>query len=172
MGADADYTIEKKLFWIHPHAKSFFEMCFKNESLDIAIWTTALKQSTTRFLKKLVSETLQDKFLFKWTASDCKPQKGHKVIDNSTKVIHTKSLKKVWEMHTQYDATNTIIVDCLIERVKENPKENVILAPPFIGANQGDNWLINELWRILHKLNKATDVRAILKDVQLYLEVP
>ena len=47
MGADADYTIEKKLFWIHPHAKSFFEMCFKNESLDIAIWTTALKQSTT-----------------------------------------------------------------------------------------------------------------------------
>ena len=154
MGADADYTIEKKLFWIHPHAKSFFEMCFKNESLDIAIWTTALKQSTTRFLKKLVSETLQDKFLFKWTASDCKPQKGHKVIDNSTKVIHTKSLKKVWEMHTQYDATNTIIVVCLIETVKENPKENVILAPPFIGANQGDNWLINELWTILHKLKR------------------
>ena len=75
-------------------------------------------------------------------------------------------------MHTQYDATNTIIVDCLIERVKENPKENVILAPPFLAANEGDNWLIHELWRTLHKLNKATDVRAILKDVQLYLEVP
>lgn len=43
MAADADYTIEKKLFWIHPHAKTFFEMSFKNESLDIAIWTTALK---------------------------------------------------------------------------------------------------------------------------------
>ena len=50
MGVDADYTIEKKLFWIRPHAKSVFEMCFKNESLDIAIWMTALKQSTTRFL--------------------------------------------------------------------------------------------------------------------------
>lgn len=156
MGADANHKIEKKLFWIHPQAKSFFEMCFKNESLDIAIWMTDLKQNTTRFLKKLVSETLQDKFMFKWTALDCKPQKGHKFIDNSTKVIHTKSLKKVWEMNTQYDATNTIIVDCLIERVKENPKENVILAPPFIGANQGDNWLIHELWRIFHKLNKAT----------------
>lgn len=24
MGADVDYTIEKKLFWIHPHEKSFF----------------------------------------------------------------------------------------------------------------------------------------------------
>ncbi len=57
-----------------------------------------------------------------------------------------------------------IIVVCLIERVKENPKENVILAPPFIGAIEGDNWLIDELWRMLHKLNKATDVRAILKD--------
>ena len=45
-------------------------------------------------------------------ASDCKPQKGHKAIDNPIKVIHTKSLKKVWEMHTQYDATNTLIVDC------------------------------------------------------------
>ena len=33
-------------------------------------------------------------------------QKGHKSIDNLTKVIHTKSLKKVWEMDTQYDATN------------------------------------------------------------------
>ncbi len=64
MGADVDYTIEKKLFWIHPHAKSFFEMCFKNESLDIAIWTTALKQSTTIFLKKFVSETIQDKLVF------------------------------------------------------------------------------------------------------------
>ena len=74
-------------------------------------------------------------------------------------------------MHTQYDATNTIIAVCLIERVKENIKENVILSPPFIGENQGDNWLINELWRILHKLNKAKDVRAILKDVELYLEV-
>ena len=57
-------------------------------------------------------------------------------------------------------------------REKENLKENVILAPPFIAANEGDNWLIHELWRILHKLNKATDVRAILEDVQLYLEVP
>ena len=43
MGAVADYKIEKNSFWIHPHAKSFFEMCFKNESLDIAIWMTALK---------------------------------------------------------------------------------------------------------------------------------
>lgn len=102
----------KKIFWIHPHAKSFFEICFRNESLDIAIWMTALKQRTRRFLKQLVLETLQDKFVFKWTASDCKPQKGHKVIDNSMKFIHTKSLKIVWEMHTQYDATNTIIVDC------------------------------------------------------------
>ena len=137
MGADADYTIENKLFWIHPHAKSFFEMCFKNESLYIAIWTTSLKQSTTRFLKKMVSETLQDKLVFKWTASDYKPQKGHKVIANQTKFIHTKPLKKVWEMHTQYDATNTIIVDFLIERVKGNPKEILILAPPFVGENQG-----------------------------------
>ena len=24
METDADYTIEKKLFWIHPHAKTFF----------------------------------------------------------------------------------------------------------------------------------------------------
>ena len=59
MGADADYTIEKKLFWIHPHAKTFFHMCFKNEYLDITIWTTALKQSTTRVLEKLVSETFK-----------------------------------------------------------------------------------------------------------------
>jgi len=36
-----------------------------------------------------------------WIASDCKPQKGHKVIGNPTKVIQTRSLEKVWEMHTQ-----------------------------------------------------------------------
>ena len=59
MGADVDYTIEKKLFWIHPHAKEFFEMCFKNEYLEIAIWMTALKESTTRVLKKLVLETFK-----------------------------------------------------------------------------------------------------------------
>lgn len=63
-------------------------------------------------------------------------------------------------MHTQYDATNTIILDCSLESVNDNPKENVILAPLIIGTNQEDNWLINVLWRMLHKLKKATDVRA------------
>jgi len=43
MGTNVDYTLEKELFWIPPHAKTFFEMCFKNESLDISIWTTTLK---------------------------------------------------------------------------------------------------------------------------------
>ena len=132
MGTDADYIIEKKLFWIHPHAKTFFEMCFKNEYFEIAIWMTTLKQNTTIVLKKLVLETLQDKLVFMWTASECKPKKGHKAINNPKKGIHTKSLKKVWEMHTQYDATNTIIVDCSLERMQGNPKENVILAPQLI----------------------------------------
>jgi len=78
----------------------------------------------------------------------------------------------VWETHTQYDATNTIIVGCSLESVKDNPKENVSLAPPFIGTDQEGNWLFNELCRMLHKLKKATNVRATFKDVQLHLEVP
>jgi len=49
-------------------------------------------------------------------------------------------------------------VDFSLESVKEHPKENAILFPPFIGTNKEDNCLINELWRMLHKLNKATDV--------------
>ena len=57
-----------------------------------------------------------------WTASECKPKKGHQAIDNPKKGIHTKSLQKVWEMHTQYDATNTIIVECSLQRMKGNPK--------------------------------------------------
>ena len=75
-------------------------------------------------------------------------------------------------MHTQYDATNTIILDCSLERTKGNPKKNVILAPQFIGSTQGDNWLIDELWRMLIKHNKEIDVQAILKDVQSHLIVP
>ena len=69
-------------------------------------------------------------------------------------------------MHTQYDATNTIIVDFPLERMKGNPKENVILAPPFIVTTQEDIWLIDELWRMFIKRNKETDVQAILKNVQ------
>ena len=121
MGRAADYTIEKKSFWFRPHAKTFLEMCFTKESLDIAIWTTSLKQNTTRVMKNLVSETLQAKFLFTWTASDCKKQKEKNAIDNSTQVIYKKHLKKVWRMYSQYDATNTILVDCSMETKKENP---------------------------------------------------
>jgi hypothetical protein len=40
-------------------------------------------------------------------------------------------------------------VDCSLERVKENPEENVILATPYIPKNQEDKWLINELWRMM-----------------------
>lgn len=164
MGRVADYTIEKKSFWFHPLSNNFLQMCFKNESFDIAIWTTTLKQNTKKVFKKLVSEISQDQLVFMWAASDCKLQKGHKAIDNPTEVIHTKSLKKVWEMYTQYDATNTVIVDCSLERVKENHEENVILATPYIPKNQESNWLVNELWRMLSKINKERDVRATLKD--------
>ena len=165
MGRAADCTIEKKSFWFRPHAKTFLDMCFKKESLDIAIWTTSLKQNTTRVLKKLVSETLQAKFLFTWTASDCKQQKGKNAIDNSTQVIYKKHLKKVWRMYSQYNATNTILVDCSMERKKENPKENVIIAPSFDGKNE-DKWLIADLWSLLNKFYKAPDVRDILKNLQ------
>ena len=67
-------------------------------------------------------------------------------------------------MYTQYDATNTVIVDCSLERVKENHEENVILATPYIPKNKESNWLVNELWRMLSKFNKERDVRATLKD--------
>ena len=50
MGRVVDYTIEKKSFWFHPLAKTFLQMCFKNESFDIAIWTTTLKQNTKKSL--------------------------------------------------------------------------------------------------------------------------
>ena len=117
-----------------------------------------------KIFKKLVSEISQDQLVFMWAASDCKLQKGHKAIDNPTLIIHTKSLKKVWEMYTQYDATNTVIVDCSLERVKENPEENVFLGTPYIPKNQEDKWLINELWRMLSKFNKEIDVWATLKN--------
>ena len=124
----------------------------------------SFETNTKKVFKKLVSEISQDQLVFMWTTSDCKPQNGHKSIDNPTKVMHTKSLKKVWEMYTQYDATNIVIVDCSLERVKKNPEENVILATPYIPKNQESSWLINELWRILSKINKERDVRATLKD--------
>ena len=75
MGRAVDQTTKKKLFWFHPHAKTFLETCFKNESFDIAIWTTTSKQNTTRVLKKLVSETSQDQLVFMWTSSNCKPKR-------------------------------------------------------------------------------------------------
>ena len=87
----------------------------------------------------MVSEKIQDKLVFIWTTSDFKPKKVHKTIENPKKCIHTKSLKKGWEIHTEYDATNTIIVECSLERMKGNPKENVILVPQFNGTTQEDN---------------------------------
>ena len=166
MGRVEDETIEKILFWFHPHAIHFFNMCFQNESLDIAIWTTTSKEIATKVIKNLVSKTSRDRLVFTWNASNCKSQKRHKDIDNRTTTIHTKSLRKVWDTHTQYDESNTIIVDCSLEIVKENPKENVLLATPFIGKDEKEKWLINNLWRILNKFNKTTDVRATLKDFE------
>ena len=165
MGRTADCTIDNKSFWFRQHAKTFFGMCFKNESFDIAIWTTDSKQNTTRVLKQLVSETLQDQFVFTWTASGCKQQKGQKAIDNPTKVVNTKQLKRVWTKYSQYDATNTLLVDSA-ERVEKNSKENLILATTFDGKNQDDKWLITDLLILINKLCMAPDVRDILKNFQ------
>jgi hypothetical protein len=57
MGRVANYTIEKKKsIWFCPQEKQLLEMCLQNGYLDIAIWTTTLKQNITRVLRKLVSK--------------------------------------------------------------------------------------------------------------------
>jgi len=71
----------------------------------------------------------------------------------------------VWTTCTQYYATNNIIVDDSFERVKENPKENVILDTSFDGKNWYAKWFITDLWRILNQLYNASYVQNILKDV-------
>jgi hypothetical protein len=166
MGRFEDEIIEKRLFWFHPHAIHFFNTCFQNEFLDIAISTTTLKEIATKFIEKLVSKTSRDRLVFTWSASNCKSKKRHKDIDNRTTTIHTKSLRKVWDTHTQYDESNIVIVDCSLETVKEIAKEDVILATTFIGKVEEEKCLINNLWRILNKFNKTTNVRATLKDCE------
>lgn len=68
---------------------------------------------------KLGLEMLQGKFLFIWTILDCKSEKGNKVIDNPKNAIHTKSLKMVWKMHTQFDPTNIVIVHFSLREEKK-----------------------------------------------------
>lgn len=64
IGNDAHRTIEKKIFYFQPHAKSSFEFCFKSKLLHIEIWMTSLKQTTTRILRKLVLGISQGQYLF------------------------------------------------------------------------------------------------------------
>jgi hypothetical protein len=115
-----DDTIEKKSFWFDPHAKKNSWNVFQ----EWISWHWSLDDSF---------ETYHNK-------SFKKIQKHHKInlclhgllnitnherdkdTINPTTVIHTKSLKKVWEIHTQYNESNIVIVDCPLERVKKNPK--------------------------------------------------
>jgi len=57
-GTNANYTIEKRLFWIHSHGKTFLEMCFKNESKHFNLDDNFETKHKKSFKKVGVSETL------------------------------------------------------------------------------------------------------------------
>ena len=94
---------------------------------DVAIWSTAHEKNIMLMLYQCRIDPQIFKFI--WSSIDCVYQEGE--YDEKNKPLVIKPLKLVWERFSEYNDTNTIIVDDSNLKMKINPSKCVVIPESF-----------------------------------------
>ena len=66
-----------------------------------------------------------------------------------------------------YNATSTIIVDDSKEKHIFNNDRNTLIVKRYTCANENDIFFMHRLWPCLLQLNDVSDVRLVVKSMEL-----
>lgn len=123
--------------WKRPNLDAFIQRCFAKYT--VAVWTSAQRENANDLVDFVFGED-RKKLLFVWDQSHCE------AVEGSKKPLFKKQLARVWASYTQYNETNTYIVDDSADKVRDNPPRTWIRINPWTVTNQNDE----ELESLLH----------------------
>jgi len=110
------------LVWKRPGIEDFIKMIFLH--FDVAVWSSVSKYNIME-LSKNIFEEFYDKLKFCWCQEECDITE-HPL--KSFKKLYKKNLEKVWETYTEYNETNTIIIDDTELKMVSNPPKCVMIC--------------------------------------------
>ena len=97
----------------------------------LAIWTSAKRKTARGLLELLVPPSIQERFLFVWTQSECNAV-GNEKSDHDHEVVFEKHLPKIWKAFPLWNANNTLLIDDSPDKCPY-ALANAIHPPPING---------------------------------------
>ncbi|KAI7746456.1 hypothetical protein M8C21_022549, partial [Ambrosia artemisiifolia] len=140
-----DTVISSKAVFKRPFCDDFLKFCFQR--FNVGVWTSRTRNNMDRLLQFLMRDwDTQRQFLFCWDQSHC-TDTGFSTIENTSKPLFLKELKKLWEKQDPnlpwhrgaYDESNTLLLDNSPYKALRNPPHTAIFPYTYSYRNAHDN---------------------------------
>ncbi|XP_048329591.2 uncharacterized protein LOC107418927 [Ziziphus jujuba] len=164
-----DIVISKKAVFKRPYCDEFLQFCF--DKFNVGVWSSRTKKNIDTVVNFLMPVS-KHKLLFCWDQSHC-TMTGFNTIENRSKPLVLKELKKLWEKldpdlpweRGDYDQTNTLLLDDSPYKALRNPVNTAIFPYSYDYRDFEDTSLGpgGDLRVYLEKL-------AMAENVQKYVE--
>ena len=118
-----EFCVNQLQCWKRPGVDEFLERLFA--SYRVAVWTSAMKHNTKLLVKEIFKNRAKD-LLFIYSRDECSEVSN---LDSDFKSY--KDLGKVWKTYSDFDKSNTIMIEDGLTKFKEH-QENVLTVTPWV----------------------------------------
>ncbi|KAJ6760486.1 HALOACID DEHALOGENASE-LIKE HYDROLASE (HAD) SUPERFAMILY PROTEIN [Salix purpurea] len=165
VGYQANIEISGK---VRPFCDDFLRFCF--QKFDVGVWSSRTKRNLNPLIDFLFGDS-RHKLLFCWDQSHC-TDTGFTTVENTSKPMFLKELKKLWEYlestphlnKGEYDESNTLLLDDSPYKTLCNPVHTAIFPQSYRYRDGADFSLgpDGDLRLYLERLAEAQNVREYI----------
>ncbi|KAJ6293855.1 hypothetical protein OIU76_022009 [Salix suchowensis] len=135
VGYQANIEVFGKSVFKRPFCDDFLRFCF--QKFDVGVWSSRTKRNLNPLIDFLFGDS-RHKLLFCWDQSHC-TDTGFTTVENTSKPMFLKELKKLWEYlesiphlnKGEYDESNTLLLDDSPYKALCNPVHTAIFPQSY-----------------------------------------
>ncbi|KAJ6678133.1 NUCLEAR LIM INTERACTOR-INTERACTING FACTOR-RELATED [Salix viminalis] len=145
VGYQANLVVSGKSVFKRPFCDDFLRFCF--QKFDVGVWSSRTKRNLNPLIDFLFGDS-RHKLLFCWDQSHC-TDTGFTTVENTSKPMFLKELKKIWEYlestphlnKGEYDESNTLLLDDSPYKALCNPVHTAIFPQSYRYRDGADSSL-------------------------------
>ena len=130
---EPDFEVPRNKVYMRPLVAEFF--AFLSCRFHVAVWTSAMTHNSTLLVEKMKSDFGAPDFRFIWSQDKCK------IIPSYKKPKFRKELEKIQLEFSEFDLSNTVLVDDSFEKWQDTPLNGIPIRTFDISVNIRDREL-------------------------------
>ncbi|KAJ6293929.1 hypothetical protein OIU76_022075 [Salix suchowensis] len=168
VGYQANLVVSGKSVFKRPFCDDFLRFCF--QKFDVGVWSSRTRRNLNPLIDFLFGDS-RHKLLFCWDQSHC-TDTGFTTVENTSKPMFLKELKKLWEYlestphlnKGEYDESNTLLLDDSPYKALCNPVHTAIFPQSYRYRDGADSSLgpDGDLRLYLERLAEAQNVQQYI----------